>query len=330
MFDLCAGFIYSQVLLACVQTGLFEHLRGGPLTVTQIARRLQLTPDAARTLIAAAQALQLLEPRGRDSWGLGGVGAALLGNPAVLRMIEHHPILYGDLRDPVALLRDCGTSSQLRQLWPYARNAVPAALAPGQVSAYTTLMASTHALVTEELLAAYSLGRHHCLLDVGGGDGSFLMAAAARAPWLRLMLFELPGVAAEARQRLAAAEFGGRVGVFSGDFTADELPAGADLVTLVRVLHDHDDQPATALLRAIRRALPRGGQLVLAEPMTGVRGALPGTEAYFAFYLLAMGQGRMRSVAEVAQMLRSAGFCRPRLHGGAQPWRCAVMSARAS
>ena len=63
--------------------------------------------------------------------------------------------------------------------------------------------------------------------------------------------------------------------------------------------------------------------------MTGVRGAIPGTEAYFAFYLLAMGQGRARSAADVAQMLRTAGFRQPRLHRSARPWQCAVLSATA-
>jgi demethylspheroidene O-methyltransferase len=330
LFDLCAGFIYSQVLLACVRLRLLEALRDGPRGLVPIARQLELSPDAARALLAAAQALGLLEPRGSEQWGLGPLGAALLGNPAVLRMIEHHPMLYDDLRDPVALLRDTDRSSHVAQLWPYARNQVPARLEPAQVSAYTALMASTQPLVAEELLDAYPIARHRCLLDVGGGDGSFLIAAAARAPRLRLMLFDLPGVAAQARLRLEGAGLSGRAAIHGGDFACDELPAGADLITLVRVLHDHDDQPAMALLRAVRRALPRGGRVVLAEPMTGVRGAIPGTEAYFAFYLLAMGQGRARSAAEVAQMLGTAGFRQPRLHASARPWQSAVMSASAS
>jgi demethylspheroidene O-methyltransferase len=329
LFDLCAGFIYSQVLLACVRLQLLELLRAGPLTLAQIARQLALPTPSARALLAAAQALGLLEARGAGQWGLGSVGAALLGNPSVLRMIEHHPMLYDDLRDPVALLRDPTRSSRLAQWWPYARNEAPATLAPEQVSAYTALMASTQPLVAEELLDAYPFARHRCLLDVGGGDGSFLAAAGARVPQLRLMLFDLPGVAAQARLRLEAAGLGARAEVFGGDFAAGELPAGADLITLVRVLHDHDDDPAMALLRAARGALPRGGRIVLAEPMTGVRGAIPGTEAYFAFYLLAMGQGRARSAADVAQMLRTAGFRQPRLHRSARPWQCAVLSASA-
>jgi len=66
-------------------------------------------------------------------------------------------------------------------------------------------MAASQALIAGEVLDAYDLRRHRCLLDVGGGDGSFLIAAAARAPALRLMLFDLPPVAERARTRFAAA-----------------------------------------------------------------------------------------------------------------------------
>jgi demethylspheroidene O-methyltransferase len=144
------------------------------------------------------------------------------------------------------------------------------------------------------------------------------------------MLFDLPAVASRARARLDAAGLQDRAQTFGGDFGLGALPLGADLITLVRVLHDHDDAFALELLRAVRQALPAGGSLLLAEPMTGVRGALAGTEAYFAFYLLAMGQGRARSAADIAQMLRATGFAQPQLRGNARPWQCAVMSATAA
>ena len=44
------------------------------------------------------------------------------------------------------------------------------------------------------------------LLDVAGGEGLFVESAALRAPRLDLMLFDLPPVAARARERLAQVE----------------------------------------------------------------------------------------------------------------------------
>ena len=72
-------------------------------------------------LLDAAVALELAQPRSRDRYGLGLLGAELRGNPGVAAMIEHHAMLYSDLRDPVALLRGEAGSGQLTGYWPYAQ-----------------------------------------------------------------------------------------------------------------------------------------------------------------------------------------------------------------
>ena len=48
--------------------------------------------------------------------------------------------------------------------------------------------------------------------------------------------------------------------------------------------------------------------LLIGEPFAGVRGAEPIGDAYFGFYLLAMGQGRARTTSEIADLLARAGF----------------------
>ena len=318
LFDLCAGFVYSQVLQACVQLRLFDLLRDGPRSLADIADALSIRPADASRLLEAAAALRLLERRGPDDFGLGVLGAALLGNPAAVAMIEHHALLYADLRDPVALLRRQQSDTGLGHLWPYAAGRRPAELPAEDVAAYSTLMASSQPLVAEDVLAAYRLDRHRCLLDLGGGDGTFLVRVAAAAPGLKLMLFDLPAVAERARARFVESGLEGRAEAFGGDFRTGSLPAGADIISLVRVVHDHDDDAALAILSAAWQALPTGGTLLLAEPMAGTPEA-GGVEAYFAFYLLAMGSGRPRRPEELTALLHTAGFTAVRLRPTRRP-----------
>jgi demethylspheroidene O-methyltransferase len=94
---------------------------------------------------------------------------------------------------------------------------------------------------------------------------------------------------------------------------ADTLPTGADIASLVRVIHDHDDERASTILSSIRRALPTGGTLVLAEPMSGTPGAEAMGDAYFGFYLLAMGRGQARTAEQLSDLLKKAGFGKIRL-----------------
>ena len=308
LFDLCAGFVYSQVLQACVQLRLFDILADGPMTPAALSLRLGLPADRTQRLLLAAASLRLLARRRDGRFALGPLGAAMVDNAAVTAMVLHHRELYADLNDPVALLRGQAGTTGLSRYWAYSGNADAVKLEGGQVAAYTALMAASQPLVAAEVLAAYRIGRHRRLLDVGGGDGSFLQAAAAQAPGLQLMLFDLPPVAEQARARLSAAGFADRLMATGGDFLADPLPRGADIVSLVRVIHDHDDPAAVEILRAARHALPPGGTLLLAEPMAGTAGAEPIGDAYFGFYLMAMGRGRARTQAELFALLRDAGF----------------------
>ncbi|GEO80567.1 methyltransferase [Pararhodospirillum oryzae] len=316
LFDVVAGFVHSQVLTACVRLSVFDHLAAGPLSAAELARRLDLPLDPAGRLFDAAMALRLLQARGGGRIGLGPLGAALRGNPGAVAMIAHHDLLYADLADPVALLRARPESGRtaLGRYWAYARGERPAGLDDARVAPYSALMAATNALVSADVLDAFPLKGRRCLLDVGGGEGVFLAAALERAPQLEGMVFDLPPVIERARARLSAQDLMGRVRLVGGDFHADPLPPGADVITLVRVIHDHEDAAVLALLRACRAALAEGGTLLVAEPMAGAPGAesADSVAAYFLMYLLAMGSGRPRHPEDLMALLREAGFARVR------------------
>lgn len=327
LFDLVAGFVYSQTLAACVRLQLFDLLSAGPLAPDEVAARIHLKPEAATRLLKAAASLQLVEALPDGRYGLGALGAALSANPSLSAMIEHHTMLYADLSDPVALLQGRLESPKLKSFWAYAKNPDAAGSAPEEVRAYSLLMAQSQAMIAHQVLDAYDLGCHRRLLDIGGGEGAFLLEAGLRHPRLGLALFDLPAVAARAGRRLEAAGLGDRATAFGGDFFRDALPGGADIVSLVRVLHDHDDECAMALLCQAHAALPKNGVLLLAEPMAGTPGAEPAGDAYFGFYLAAMGSGRPRTAAEIAQMVHRAGFQTVRECRTAMPMMARVLVA---
>jgi demethylspheroidene O-methyltransferase len=334
LFDLVAGFVYSQWLAACVELNLFERLARSPMTAEQLAHESGLPLLSAERLLAAAVALELAQPREADAaqrqrFGLGPLGAALVGNDAVLAMVRHHQALYADLSEPLALLRRGRGGGELQRYWAYAKAAAPGSLDASTTAPYSALMSASQTLVAGQVLDAYPIGRHQHLLDLGGGEGVFVAEALARAPRLHATLFDLPAVAQAAGQRFASLGLQERARTLGGDFLKDTLPGGADVVSLVRVIYDHDDTPALALLRAARQALQPGGTLLLAEPMADTAGAQRMGDAYFGFYLLAMGSGRPRSAAQLTAMLHSAGFSRVRQVRTALPMQSGLIVARA-
>ncbi|MEM9668009.1 MAG: methyltransferase [Pseudomonadota bacterium] len=322
-FDLCAGFIYSQILLACIETRLLDALSDAPLTIDDISRVTGLPTDGATRLIRAASDLKLAEARSRERFGLGPMGAAILSNPGVVDMIAHHRSLYDDLRNPVALLKARRADTELAKFWPYAAG-------EGTISeedrlatkSYSDLMGRTQGFIAEDVLDAYNVKRHRHLMDVAGGNGTFLAAAKQRARQLDITLFDLPAVADLASDRFEASSIDANI--VGGDMFKDAWPEGRDLISLVRILHDHDDDKVMQILGRARDALLPGGTLLIAEPTADSDRI---GDAYFGIYLWAMGSGRPRRAEEICAMLQRAGFTSARQKPTRQPFLVRVITA---
>jgi demethylspheroidene O-methyltransferase len=304
LFDLVAGFAYSQVLYTCVRLNLFERVGQSGQSIAILANRIGWTQDNMLRLVKAAAALQLFELR-ENQVTLGIHGAALLGQPWIMRFIAHHHLFYADLADPVGLLSGQKPAQHLKSFWDYDDN-------PQTKADYTALMAASQTAVAAEILSAYDFSKHETVLDVGGGDGRFLRALQVRHPALKCQLFDLPGVIDIATSQPGNAN----IATFPGHFTTDPLPAGADVITLIRVAHDHDDDVVRLTFRNIFQCLRNGparpSVFILAEPMSGRPDTAPVTDAYFNLYFAAIGQGRTRTPTELVEMAREAGFSRHR------------------
>ena len=139
-------------------------------------------------------------------------------------------------------------------------------------------------------------------------NASFLKIIIENLNRFQFKLFDLQGVATLAQEKLNSQLGQGRVQCIGGDFFNDPIPTGADIVTLIRVIFDHDDSRVKQLLKSIYQSLPVGGKLLIAEPMADTPELPAMGQAYFGFYLLAMGRGRPRSVQEITNFLSEAGF----------------------
>jgi demethylspheroidene O-methyltransferase len=315
LFNLINGFVFSQIVLACVRTGLIRRLAAGPLSVGEAATLADMSPEAADRLLKGAAAIDLAERLGDGRYMLGEQGASLHGSPGLEAMIEHHALLYADLVDPVAMLREGKGQGKLAAYWAYGAGQDAATDA---VTPYSGLMTATQAMVAEQVLDAFDFRGVKRLLDVGGGSGAFVKAVSGAHPRLETAVFDLPAVAARAPDGLRA---------FGGNFFEDALSPGFDMISLVRIMHDHDDESVMKLLRNIAAALPKDGKLLIAEPMAETKGARAMGDAYFGLYLWAMGTGRPRTMEENIAMLHAAGLGNVRIRKTSLPLAARVIIA---
>lgn len=325
LYTLCAGFAYSQTLRACVQLDIFGQIAGAPpgsgLDIAVLAERVSVPEHRLLPLVEGACALGLLRWRADGSVGLSMNGAAVLADPGIAAMVAHHDLLYQDIADPAAFLRD-SAGAQMRDFWGYLD------ASPERAAAYSDVMARSQAMVSRFILGALPLRAVERMADVGGGTGTFLRAVNARAPHIDLHLYDLSHVADLAESRNAAEGLADAITCHGQDFTSLTLQPDIDLVTLVRVMHDQNDPQAADLLARLHGQMRPGSRLVIAETFRETPGAEAIGASYFSMFLLGMGRGRLRSRAELYQLLAGAGFRQMREHRSAVPEVVRVISAR--
>lgn len=319
LFSILSGFVQSQALVALVEGRVLHVLASGSKTTDDLSRHCAIPPAPLVVLLRAGAALKLIAER-KGHWHLAPRGAAFLTVPGLEPMVRHHHVLYRDLSDPLAFFRG-QTETELAGFWPYVFGTLAQEDA-GLAARYSRLMAESQVLVAEDTLRLVDLSKRRHLLDVGGGTGAFLAEVGKAHPGLKLSLFDmsqvLAGVPADLRDRLS---------LHPGSFRTDPLPQGADTISLIRVLYDHDDVTVAALLAKVHAALPPGGMILVSEPMSGGDRPDPATDVYFAIYTLAMRTGRTRSAEEIGALLLAAGFTDLRPRRGDRPYVTSAVTA---
>lgn len=295
IFDLVMGFINSQVLFTLVKCGILESLRSGPKSIDQLAKGAEIPRARCEVLCRAGVALGLLKTLKNDM-ALTRKGAVLVGVPGLVELIEHHAILYRDLQDPVAFFKGQSVT-ELAQFWPYVFGQ-PQDEAPDVIERYSQLMSASLGLVAQDTLETVKIGAAQSWVDIGGGSGGFITQVTHKYPELRPAVFDLP-------HTQGGSEHFER---FEGSFLTDPLPKGFDVMSFIRVLYDHSDETVFKLLTKAYNALPKNGQIIISEPMSGGETPNKSGDVYFSIYTLAMETGKARSQVQIADLLKKIGF----------------------
>ena len=143
------------------------------------------------------------------------------------------------------------------------------------------------------------------VVDVGGGNGSLLVALLDRHPGLRGIVFDLPETVRD------EAALGDRIEFVEGDFF-DRVPPG-DAYVLSTILHDWDDERAARVLRTIRAAAPAEARLLVLDAVIQP-GNEPGGGKWLDLLMLALARGKERDERQWRELLAAGGFQPVRFH----------------
>lgn len=300
IFKTIGGFHAAKFLFVANQLGLFEALAAGPASLTALSERLGVPARTLRILADGLVATSFLNhvPEGYENSPTAA--GFLAGAPGpdlrpVLRMWDQ--VVYRQW-------------SQLEESIRHDRRAYGYADFTAEDQAiFSNGVAALTAGSARALGASYDFSRHRRMLDLGGGTGSFVLAARQSNPTLELTLFELPKTAATAREELARTSGGSEVGIVEGDFFVDAIPEGYDVFLLANITHLNLPEKNVALLRRIRAVAPPGARVLLVDFWMNAARTEPVHAALMAAeFQIVTGEGDVYSVATGFEWLREAGF----------------------
>lgn len=296
---LASGFMAAKHLFAANELGLFEALGGSPTTLEGLAARTGLTTRAARINADAMVALGLLERDGELYRNSPPAAAFLSGQgPADLRpFLRFWDQLSYPTWEGFADTLAHGPSQEIFELDDEQQE-----IASAGIEAILTGPANT-------LAGTVDFSAHRRLLDVGGGTGSWSIAAARQHPHLQATVLELPVVTEVARKRVADAGMTARIDVVNGDAMTGELPEGYDVFLLANLIHYWSPEENRELLHCVRRAAAPEARLLVADFWTDLTHTEPVIAALMAGeFAVHIRNGDVYSVDEARSWLEETGW----------------------
>jgi hypothetical protein len=181
---------------------------------------------------------------------------------------------------------------------------------PDEAANFDAAMAGFTKRIATAVAEAYDFSPFHRIVDIGGGNGLLLAGILTAYPALAGIIFDLPHVAARAEEQIRELDLADRCEIVGGDFFK-EVPSGGDAYLLKHVIHDWNDDRATAILRNCRRAMGAEATLLIVEGVYPSRidqsEESRGAAANDVNMLVCTG-GRQRSEAEFRGLFDAAGF----------------------
>jgi hypothetical protein len=290
-------------LVALVGVGCPEELRDGPLTVAELAERCGAHAPTLARLLRATAPTGLLRLAGPGLYALTEAGQALLDGAELMRLrFSADPEIWISMGELTETVR----TGQAPFMQRHGSTYDYLSSRPEASAAFDKLMVGNHVKIAPRLAQNGAVPSTGTVVDVGGGQGTFLAAILRARPGLRGVLLDLERTVDGAREYLKANGVGDRCEVVAGDFFT-AVPPGADAYLLAAVLHNWGDGKATEILGTVRSAIPAHGRLLL------VGAVLPDDDRPHPgkdldIRMLTRHDGKERTYGEFSALLADSGF----------------------
>ncbi|MFO0965330.1 MAG: methyltransferase [Gemmataceae bacterium] len=305
LMEMISGTWRAQALHVAAYLGIADLLATGPRSAADLARATSTNGDCLHRLLRALASVGVFAEDDSGRFALTPLAEPLRADvpgsirPALLMMGPAFYRAWGELLHSIRTGETAFNQVFGKGFFDYL------AERPKEAATFDAAMTAIHGAETEPMLDAYDFSRFGTLVDMGGGNGSNLLAVLKRHPKLRGVLFDLPHVVDRARANIRAAGLEDRCTAVGGSFF-ETAPPG-DAYILRHIIHDWDDDRSIAILRSCRRAMNPGAKLLVVESVIPP-GNTPFTAKWLDLNMMVIPGGLERTEAQYRALYEKAGW----------------------
>jgi len=298
------AFAYKQsgTLVAALELGLFLKVSQGENTVKKAAKSMDLPVTAIDKLMTACTALGLFKKKGEFYYNSPEADRYLVkGNKKYYGdfLIHQAKTEYDNWKDLGAAIRRPPMEKSMYHSMMHDEEFARALTVAG----YNSSIAAGYKCAREFDFSPYTL-----FLDLGGGSGCYSIPAVLSNPKLSAIVFDFPTVIKVTQEFVAQAGLSDRITTVPGDFTVDDLPKGADLVSVIGNLHAYSMDETEFIIKKAFDAVTPGGALIIIDYMLNKVKTGPLEAAFHHLSSVATSsKGSVKSTKEMSAFMKRAG-----------------------
>ncbi len=178
---------------------------------------------------------------------------------------------------------------------------------PESAAVFNQAMTEYAAEETIAVINAYDFSKFDKIVDVGGGQGSFMATILKANDEPKGILFDLPQGVRGAKEYLETAYLMERCEIIEGDFF-ESIPSGGDAYIFKNIFVNWTDGRCIDILKNCHHAMAENGKLIIIEVIVISPKNAPSFSKLFDLHMLVMTGGRGRTEAEFQALFAATGF----------------------
>lgn len=306
MMQMITGFWTSCCIYNAAKLNVADLLHKDAMSCEQLAEATHTNASSLYRMMRALASVGIFSENENGQFSNTTLSETLRGDlpgsmkaMAIAQLGDHYPA-WGNLLYSLKTGNTAFEKVEGMNVWKYYETHPEEGL-----NFMKAMTGSTNAAI-QNVIPNYDFSSAKTIVDIGGGNGAFLMAVLDKAPQAKGIVFDEEYVVDETLKKIEEQGLSKKCSVSAGNFF-EAVTAGADLYLMKHVLHDWNDEQSEQILMNCSKAMHENSKILVIEAVIP-KGNIGHPGKFMDINMMAMTGGKERTEAEYASLFANAGL----------------------